>query len=96
MNAIKNHEVKFPSGVPVTDGAKNSIRRLLEKDPAKRIDLLDFVDIPYCLLEEEELEEVIAAEKVRFEQNQPKEQPEEEKFEYTFMHKLDLKGHDEK
>jgi hypothetical protein len=31
----------------------------MDKDPAKRIELVDFVDLPYCLLEEEELDEEI-------------------------------------
>lgn len=48
--------MKFPNTVPVTDGAKECIRRLLVKDPSKRIELLDFVDIPYCLLDEEDLD----------------------------------------
>lgn len=96
IHAIKNDEVKFPNRVPVTKQAKDTIRRLLEKDPTKRIELLDFVDIPYCLLEEEDLDDIILAEKERFDLSQPKEVPEEEKFEYTFMHKMDIKGHDEK
>jgi serine/threonine protein kinase len=55
IRKIKSEPVKFPNTVPVTDGAKDAIRRMLEKDPANRIELLDFVDLPYNLLEQDEL-----------------------------------------
>jgi serine/threonine protein kinase len=59
IRKIREEPVKFPDTVPVTDDAKEVIIKLLEKDPAKRIELLDFVDLPYCLMEEEELEREI-------------------------------------
>jgi len=85
INSIKHDVVRFPNTTPVTEGAKNAILRMLDKDPLKRIELLDFIDLPYCLLEDEELEELILIEKERHAKNMPKEDPEEEKFEYTFM-----------
>lgn len=96
IRKIRTEPIKFPNTVAVTDGAKDAIRRMLEKDPANRIELLDFVDLPYCLLEEEELEQSILQEKERHAKAAPKEEEEEEKFEYTFMSKMDLKGHDDK
>lgn len=35
-------------------------------------------------------------EREKFERDAPKDEDEEEKFEYTFMNKMDLKGHDDK
>lgn len=69
---------------------------MMEKDPAKRIELLDFVDLPYCLKDDEELEEELKIERERIAKIPPKEEQEEEKFEYTFMNKMDIKGHDDK
>ena len=60
IKSIKNDQVKFPNSVAVTNGAKDAIRRLLEKDPSQRIELVDFVDLEYCLLEDEELDKQIS------------------------------------
>lgn len=91
IKSIKSDPVKFPNTVPVTEGAKDVMRRMLEKDPAKRIELVDFVDIPYCLLEEEELEIELKESAEKWEKNRPKVvEKEEEKFDYQFMHKMDI------
>ena len=59
VKSIRNDPVKFPNNVPITDGAKDALRRMLDKDPSKRIELVDFVDLPYCLMEEEDLDRII-------------------------------------
>lgn len=55
IKSIKTDPIKFPNTHPITEGAKEVLRRLLEKDPSKRIELVDFVDLPYCLLDSDEL-----------------------------------------
>lgn len=65
IKSIKSDPVKFPTTVAVTDGAKDAIRRMLEKDHTKRIELVDFVDLPYCLMDEEQLDKQIEAERER-------------------------------
>lgn len=34
---IKNDRVKFPSGVPITNDCKETIKAMLNKDPTKRL-----------------------------------------------------------
>ena len=47
----------------MTDEAKHALKLLLKKDPAERIELTDFVDLPYCLMEESELDKNIGVAK---------------------------------
>ena len=56
VKAIKNDEVKFPRNIPVTEEAKDLIRKMLTKDHNNRLKLIEFVDMPYALWDEEELE----------------------------------------
>jgi len=51
----------------VTEGAKELMRRMLKKDPSERIELLDLIDFPYCLIEDEELENQIQKEREKIE-----------------------------
>jgi NUAK family SNF1-like kinase len=60
IKSIKNDELKFPAKIPVTNEAKDALKLLLTKDHTKRIELVDFVDHPYCLMDEIELDEKIA------------------------------------
>ena len=59
IKKIKNEPLKFPTDIPVTEEAKACIRKLMEKDHTKRIELVDFVDLPYFNQSEEELIEKI-------------------------------------
>ena len=52
---ICHEPVTFPPRVPVTDMAKEVITRMLEKDPEARIGLLEFMDLPYYSINDEEL-----------------------------------------
>jgi len=53
---IRTGQLKFPADVPVTDMAKQVIRAMLEKDPEQRIGLLQFMDLPYYSMEDNELQ----------------------------------------
>ena len=59
INAIKNNYVKFPNDIPITQECKEIIKSMLHKDPLKRLQLLDFMNMPYVLWEEEEVEQKI-------------------------------------
>lgn len=47
--------VSFPPKVPVTEMGKQVISRMLEKDPDNRITLLEFMDLPYYSINDDEL-----------------------------------------
>ena len=64
---------------------------MLQKDPAKRIELIDFVQLPYNILEEEEFAEKVAINKKEFEINKKlNEEQEEQKMQEKFMAQLDF------
>jgi len=56
VKQIKNDQVKFPKTSPITPEGKEVIKAMLQKDPSKRIELIDFVSQPYNIMEEEEFE----------------------------------------
>jgi len=55
INLIKTETIKFPNDIPVTDECKDIIKNMLNKDPKERLKLIEFVDLPYALWEEDEL-----------------------------------------
>lgn len=55
---IKNDKVKFPSGVPITHEGKETIKNMLNKDPTKRMQLIDFVQTPYAIMEPEDFDPI--------------------------------------
>ena len=55
---IKNDRVKFPSGVPITKEGKETIQAMLIKDPTKRLQLIDFVQTPYAIMEPEDFDPI--------------------------------------
>ena len=44
VKSIKHDPVKFPTDIPITDEGKEVISSMLNKDPKKRIELLEFVN----------------------------------------------------
>ena len=54
-----NAALKFPPKVPVTLEAKELIRSMLNKDPTKRIPLLEVMSSPYIIRDEDELEDQV-------------------------------------
>ena len=64
---------------------------MLQKDPAKRIELIDFVQLPYNIMEEEEFAEKVMINKKEFEINKKlNEEQEEQKMQEKFMAQLDF------
>ena len=60
IRSIKNEKPKFPHGIPITKEGKDVIKAMLEKDPKKRLELLQFVTTPYNTMEDEEFKELYA------------------------------------
>jgi len=52
---IREGRLRFPVEVPVTEMAKDVIRSMLERDPDQRIGLLEFMDLPYYSMPEDEM-----------------------------------------
>lgn len=61
IDQIINAPLKFDADVPVTDLAKDLIKGLLQKDPEKRLPLIDVMNLEYFMMDEEDLEDRIKA-----------------------------------
>jgi serine/threonine protein kinase len=57
VDKIINNPLKFDPEVPVSQDCKDLIKEMLQKDPEKRIPLIDVMTKPYCLLDDAEIEE---------------------------------------
>lgn len=57
IKMIRSDPVKFPKNIPITQEGKDAIKSMLCKDPAKRLQLIDFVQTEYNIMDEEEFEE---------------------------------------
>ena len=57
IEKIINAPLRFPPKVPVTAEAKELIKAMLNKDPAKRTTLLEVMSSPYFIKDEDELTE---------------------------------------
>jgi serine/threonine protein kinase len=78
VKQIKNDQVKFPKSSPITPEGKEVIKAMLQKDPTKRIELIDLVTQPYNTMEEEEFEVKYSEVKVIWEEQKLKNDEEEE------------------
>jgi serine/threonine protein kinase len=67
IKAIKSDNIKFPNNIPVTEEAKDVIRKMLCKDHTQRLKLIEFIDMPYSLWDEEEFESKLNEVKGKFE-----------------------------
>lgn len=59
IEAICEQPIKFNVNLPVTAEAKEIIKRMLEKDPAKRIKLIEVMDMDYYKMERPQIEKLI-------------------------------------
>ena len=67
VRMIRCDAVKFPKHIPITPEGKQVIESMLQKDPAKRLQLIDFVQTPYALYEDEEFDEKLQETEKHFE-----------------------------
>jgi serine/threonine protein kinase len=92
VKMIKNDPVRFPKSSPITPEGKELIKAMLQKDPAKRIELIEFVTWPYNTMEDEEFEQKYDIVKAAWEEQKAKNQEEEEqKLQEQFLSQMDIK-----
>ena len=56
IKQIKENPITFSKTIPFSDEGKAVMLSMLDKDPKKRVELLEFVSQPYALWEEEEFD----------------------------------------
>jgi hypothetical protein len=59
IDKIINQAIKFDTDIPVTQECVLMMKGMLEKDPEKRMLLLDVMNLNYFMIDEEEVEELI-------------------------------------
>lgn len=64
--------MKFPKNAPITQEGKELIKSFLQKDPAKRVELIEFVTWPYNTMEDEEFEQKYDAVKATWQEQKAK------------------------
>lgn len=57
IDKIINQPLRFDADVPVTPECKDAIKALLQKDPEKRILLIDVMNLDYFIMDDQDLEE---------------------------------------
>lgn len=67
IKLIKTAPIKWLKHIPITPGAKEIITKMLEKDPSKRLNLMDFMDTEFYKSEDEAYQELVATHLVEFE-----------------------------
>lgn len=72
---------KFKNSYPITAMGKEVLKSMLEKDPTKRIELIDFVQSEYNIIDDEEFEQIYEKTKVEFEENKARIKKQEEEKE---------------
>lgn len=65
---ITTEPLRFPKTHPITAQGKEVLKAMLHKEPAKRLELIDFVTTEYNTMEEEEFRECYAAVEAEFQQ----------------------------
>lgn len=56
VKSIKNDRIRFPADIPITQLGKEAITKMLQKDHTKRLELIEFVQTPYAIMEDEEFD----------------------------------------
>lgn len=74
IKLIKTATVKFPKDIIVTPQTREIITKMLEKDPEKRIELMDVMDTEYYRMDDEAFKAMVST---YYEQNKPKEEEKE-------------------
>lgn len=58
-NKIMNEKFHIPNDVAVTDMAKELLHKMLDKDPAKRLELIDFVQSDYYNIDDFDFKKLV-------------------------------------
>ena len=93
VKMIRTEQVRFPKTQTITPEGKEVIRHMLQKDPTKRLQLIDFVQQDYNLMDDDEFAAKYEASQKQFAEDKVRaEEEEEQKLQEKFMHQLDLKA----
>lgn len=95
VKMIRTDHVKFPNDRPVTPEGKEIIRAMLNKDPSKRLELIDLIQQDYAIMDDEEFEALHNKAVQQFEADRQKaHEVEEQKLQEKFMAQLDMKANE--
>lgn len=72
IKKIINDPIKFKNNYPLTQIGREMLKKMLDKDPAKRIELIDFVQSEYNIMMDDEFETLYEKTKQEFEDNKEK------------------------
>lgn len=56
IKSIKNDPVRFSHDVAITAEGKDILKSMLNKDPKKRLELIELMNMPYALWDSEDLD----------------------------------------
>lgn len=69
IKKIVNDKIKYKNTYPITQMGKEILNAMLDKDPAKRIELIDFVQSEYNIIDDDEFDQLYEKTKQEFEDN---------------------------
>lgn len=96
VKKIINDPVKFKKQ-PITEMGKDMLQAMLQKDPTERIELIDFVQSEYNIIDDEEFDQMYEKTKVEFEENNERRKKlEEEKEQEKIIEKFNNMKNDDK
>lgn len=72
IKRIISDPLRYNNKYPITAMGKEILKSMMEKDPTKRIELIDFVQSEYNIIDDEEFEQIYEKTKVEFEENKAK------------------------
>lgn len=97
VKKIVNDPVKFNRKQPITDMGKEVLTAMLQKDPTQRIELIDFVQSEYNIIDDDEFDQIYEKTKIEFEENNEKRKKlEEEKEQEKIIEKFNNMKNDDK
>jgi len=53
IKKIINDQIKFKNSYPITQMGKDMLKSMLDKDPTKRIEMIDFVQSEYNIIDDD-------------------------------------------
>jgi Mg2+/Co2+ transporter CorB len=59
INKIQNAPLKFDPEICITDECKEFMKAMLQKQADKRMELINLIQLPYFIIDDEELEQNI-------------------------------------
>lgn len=94
IEKIITQPLRFDTDVPVTQECKDCIRGMLQKDPEKRYQLLEVMNLPYFMMDDEDIEAGLKKAETQIEEQKHREEEKAEKqWESEILSGLHLDQH---